>query len=199
VKIIGLTGGIGSGKSTVARFLAEMGAEVIDLDEVGHDALKKGGETNKKAVSEFGKDILNTDGEIVRVKLGEIVFHDRKALWRLNRIVHPAIDKTVAEKIREYRKKGVKVVVLEAAAMLEADKAWQVDEIWVTTADERTVLNRLKERSGYSEKEAKARIRSQLTNGERIKKANVVINTDGTLKELKTRVAAEWKKLHRRL
>lgn len=199
MKIIGLTGGIGSGKSTVARFLAEIGAVVINLDEVGHDVLKKGSVAYKKTIGEFGKGILDANGEINRARLGQIVFHDRKALQRLNEIVYPAIDKTVAEKTLEYSQKGVKVMVLEAAAMLEAEKAWQTDELWVTTADEKMVLSRLKERSGYSEKEAKARIRSQFTNGERIKKANVVINTDGTLKELKARVKTEWEKLLKRL
>jgi dephospho-CoA kinase len=91
------------------------------------------------------------------------------------------------------------VVVLEAAAMLEANKAWQADEIWVTIAPEKTVLGRLKERSGYNEAEAMARIRAQITNEERIKQARVVINNDSTLDELKARVKAEWEKLLKRL
>ena len=148
MKIIGLTGGIGSGKSTAARFLAELGAEVIDLDKTGNEAFKKGGGAYKKAVREFGEGIVGENGEIDRAKLGEIVFNDREALKRLNKIVHPEIDKTVDEKIREYRRQGVKVLVLEAAVMLEAARAWQADEIWVTVANEKTVLERLKERSG---------------------------------------------------
>ena len=199
MKVIGLTGGIGSGKSTTAQFLAEMGARVIDLDKLGHDALKKRSGVYIKAVSEFGEGILTKDGEIDRARLGRIVFNDREALKHLNKIVHPVIDSEVKKITQESRQKGVKVVVLEAAAMLEADKAWQVDEIWVTTANEKTVLNRLKERSGYAEAEAKTRIQAQLTNEERIKQANVVIDTDGTLDELKGRVAAEWQKLLARI
>jgi dephospho-CoA kinase len=199
VKVFGLTGGIGSGKSTVARFLAELGAVVIDLDKVGHGVLKKGSSAYKKAVREFGKDILTNEGEIDRARLGRIVFNDRKALTRLNEIVHPAIDKEVEKITRDSRRKGVKVVVLEAAVMLENDKTWQVDEIWVTTANEKTVLNRLKARSGYAEEEAKTRIHAQLTSEERIKQARVVINTDCTLDELKVRVAAEWEKLQKRI
>ena len=199
MKVIGLTGGIGSGKSTVARFLAGLGVVVIDLDKVGHEVLKKRGGAYKKVVSEFGKDILSINGEIDRVKLGRVVFYSHDALWRLNRIVHPAIDIMVEKKIREYRKKGVKAVVLEAAAMLEAGRDWQADEIWVTAAPEATVLERLKERSGYAAAEAKTRIHSQLTNEERIKQADVVIDTDCSLDELKTRVAAEWEKLLKRL
>jgi dephospho-CoA kinase len=198
MKIIGLTGGIGSGKSTVAKNLADLGAAVIDLDKVGHEVLKSGSQTFIKVVGEFGKDILDARGEIDRHKLGELVFKNRRVLARLNRIVHPAIDKIINERIEEYRRKGVKVVVLEAAAMLEAGKAAQADEIWVTSAPAATVLKRLGERSGYSEKEAKARIRSQLTNEERIKHADVVIDTDGSLEELKLRVEKEWRKLMRR-
>ena len=199
MKIIGLTGGIGSGKSTVAQFLKALGAVVMDLDKVGHDVLIKGSGAYKQVLREFGKDILSASGEIDRARLGKIVFNNPDALKRLNKIVHPAIDKTIEKEIEEYRRKGIKVVFLEAAAMLEADKARQVDEIWVTTAPESTVLKRIKDRSGYTEEEAKPRIHAQLTNKERIKKANVVIDTDCTLEELKARVAGEWEKLLKRL
>src|SRR4030042_2132150 len=164
MKIIGLTGGIGSGKSTVAKYLAGLGAAVIDLDEVGHDVLISDSQSFKKVISEFGKDILDTGGEIDRNKLAKLVFKNHGDLERLNRIVHPAIDNTIKKSIGEYRRKGVKVVGLEAAAILEAGRAMQADEIWVTIAPESTVLNRLSERSGYSEEESRARIRSQLSN-----------------------------------
>jgi len=198
MRVIGLTGGIGSGKSTVARYLAGLGAVVIDLDKVGHEVLKSGSQAFKRVVSEFGKDILDASGEIDRARLGNLVFKNQKALLCLNRIMHPAIDEIVNEKIEEYRRRGVKVVVLEAAAMLEAGRAGQADEIWVTVAPEATVLNRLKQRSGYSEKESRARIRSQLSNEERTEQANVVIDTDCRLDELKARVEAEWRKLMER-
>jgi dephospho-CoA kinase len=198
MKVIGLTGGIGSGKSTVARYLADLGAVVIDLDKVGHEVLKSGSRAFQRVVREFGKDILDASGEIDRARLGNLVFKNRKALARLNRIVHPAIDKIVNEKIEEYRRQGVKVVVLEAAAMLEAGRAAQADEIWVAVAPEATVLRRLSARSGYSEEESKARIHSQLPNEERIKQANVVIDTDCSLDELKARVEIEWRKLMER-
>jgi dephospho-CoA kinase len=179
--------------------LAELGAEVIDLDEVGHDALKKGTGAYKKAVWEFGEGILSKDGEIDRSKLGTLVFSDPAALKRLNKIVHPEIDKAVAKKVKEYRQRGVKVVVLEAAVMQEAAKTSQADEIWVTIAPEATILGRLKERSGFSDKDVEARIQSQITNAQRIKKADAVINNDGTLDELKAKVKAEWEKLLKRL
>ena len=121
------------------------------------------------------------------------------ALRRLNAIIHPVIDRIVADKIELCRRKGVKVVVLEAAAMIESGKTAQVEEIWATAAPEKTVLDRLRKRSGYSRKEAETRITAQLSNEERIKHADVVIDTDGTLDELKTRVKVEWQKLKKRL
>jgi dephospho-CoA kinase len=194
MKIIGLTGGIGSGKSTVAGYLAELGAAVIDLDKIGHEVLKSGA-VFKRVVKVFGKEIIGADGEIDRARLADIVFQDLKALARLNRITHPAVDKVINEKMGEYRLRGVKVVVLEAAAMLEAGKAGQADEIWVTTAPEAAVLKRLGGRSGYSEAETKARLGSQLSSAERVKHADVVIVNDGSLDGLKKKVEAEWRKL----
>jgi dephospho-CoA kinase len=199
MKVIGLIGGIGSGKSTVAQFLMELGAAVVDLDKVGHEALKPGGEAWERVVNEFGRDVLDFGGGIDRTKLGKIVFNDHEALLRLNRIIHPVIDNMVNARIEEYRRQGQKVVVLEAAAMLEAGRAWQVDEIWVTVAPEATVLGRLGERPGLTEQESRARIRAQLSNEERIKHADVVIDTDCTLDEIKARVLVEWHKLQARM
>jgi dephospho-CoA kinase len=198
MKIIGLTGGIGSGKSTVAGFLAGLGAAVIDLDKVGHEVIGRGGEAFKGVVNEFGEGILNAAGDVDRNKLGDIVFRDPRALSHLNRIVHPAIDKEIEKRIGEYRRRGLKAVVLEAAAILEAGRAAQADEIWVTVAPETTVLKRLSERSGYSEGESRARLRSQISSGERVKHADVVIATDCTLGELESRVKKEWQKLMER-
>jgi dephospho-CoA kinase len=199
MKVIGLTGGIGSGKSTVAGFLAEFGAAVIDLDKVGHEALKRDSETWCKLVEAFGEGILSPDCEIERAKLAKIVFNDPKALLRLNGIIHPVIDRIVADKTEDFRRLGVKAVVFEAAAMVEGGKTFQFDELWVTVAPENTVLGRLGKRSGYSEKESKTRINSQFSNEERIKKADVVINTDCTLDELKDKVMVEFQKLQKRL
>ena len=198
MKVIGLTGGIGSGKSTVAGYLAELGAAVIELDKVGHEVTRSGSGTFRQVVKEFGREILDAAGEIDRAELAAIVFKDPQALARLNRIIHPAIDKIILERIKKYRRQGVKAVVLEAAAMLEAGKAAQADEIWVTTAPEGVILKRLRERSGYTEAEAKARIRSQLPEQERIKHAKVIIDTGGTLAEVKTSVGKEWAKLMER-
>lgn len=195
MKVIGLTGGIGSGKSTVAQFLEELGAVIVDLDKIGHEAIKPGSEAWERVVNEFGKGIITVSGDIDRAKLSKIVFSNHQALLRLNQIIHPIIDNMLMAKLEEYRRKGVKVVVLEAAAILEAGRASQVDEIWVTVAPESAMLQRLSGRPGYSEEESKARIHAQLSNEERIEHADVVIDTNCSLDDLKARVAVLWHNL----
>jgi dephospho-CoA kinase len=202
MKIIGLTGGIGCGKSTVAQLLKELGATVYDLDKIGHDIIQKNGGAYKQVLSVFGDGILAPDGEIDRLALGKIVFNNPEALKRLNSITHPAIDEkinNIEKGIKEGNIKGRKVIVMEAAAMLEANRAWQADEIWVVTCPEPDVIGRIKGRPGYDEETAKSRIHSQMTNEERLKKADVVIDNNGTPGELKIKVTKEWNKLLKRL
>jgi dephospho-CoA kinase len=204
MKVIGLTGGVGSGKSTVSRFLAELGAVIIDADKVGHEALKPDTEIWRDVVSAFGSQILTPDGEIDRKKLGDIVFGNPELLSRLNQIMHPRMYNMVKAQIEECRRQGVKVVVLEAPLLIDVPllmKAGkpslldEVDEVWVTVAPESTVLRRLKEKFGLSEPESLARIRSQLSSEERIRHADVVINTDCSLGELKQKVSELWQRL----
>jgi dephospho-CoA kinase len=198
MRVIGLTGGIGTGKSTVAGFMAELGAVVIELDKLGHETMRPGGDAWKKLVEYFGEAIIDRDGEIDRSRLGQIVFNDSAALERLNSIIHPEIDTIVDARLAECREKGVKYVVLEAAARLDTDRSSQVDEVWITVAPDDVVLKRLSARSEFSEKESKARIASQLPNEERFKRADVVIDTDCSLDELKKRVTSAWRKMQER-
>lgn len=198
MKIIGLTGGIASGKSTVSQFLKELGAVTIDADKVGHEAFKPNTETWREVVDAFGKGILAPDGEIDRQKLGKIVFSDSQALARLNQIVHPRIYALAKTRIEDYRRRGVKVVVLEAPLLLEVGPpslADEVDEVWVTVVPEAVVLKRLKDKTELSEAQSLARIRSQLPSEERVKHADVVIDTDCGLDEMKAKVAKLWRGL----
>ena len=195
MKVIGLTGGIGSGKSTVADFLAELGAVIIDADEVGHEAFPPESEGGRRAVAAFGQEILAPDGSINRRKLGDMVFGNPKALSRLNRIMHPLMYDMVKAKIEEYRRKGVAVVVLEAPLLIEAGWTSLVDGVWVVVASEAAVLTWLEERTGLSREESLARIRSQLSSEERIKHADVVIDNDGDLDELKAKIKELWQGL----
>jgi len=204
MKVIGLTGGIGSGKSTVSGFLAELGAVIINADEVGHEAFKPDTHGWRQVVTAFGRQILKTNGEIDRNKLGEIVFADSEALARLNSIVHPLVYEMVKAQLEEYRRRGVEVVVLEVPLLIDvplSKKAGEpslldeVDEVWVTVAPEAIVLERLKEKVGLSEQESLARIRSQLSPEERVRRADLVIDTDCSLDELRARVQELWRKL----
>lgn len=196
MKVIGLTGGIGSGKSTVSRCLAELGAVVLDADKVGHEAFQPDTEAWHKVVAAFGRQILAPGGEIDRKKLGEIVFNQPESLSRLNQIMHPRMYDIAKARIEEYRQQGVEVVVLEAAVLIEAGWTSLVDEVWVTVVSEATVLRRLKEQRGLAEEQTLARIHSQLSSEERMKHADVVINNDGNLDEMKARVKELWSRLH---
>ncbi len=195
-KVIGLTGGIGSGKSTVAQILAELGAVVIDADKLGHEAFLPNTEAWRDMVAAFGQQVLAPSGEIDRTKLGRIVFNNPEALARLNQIMHPRIYGIARAKIEEHRQQGAKVIVLEVALLIEAKWTPLVDEVWVTVAPESKVLERLQKQRGLARKETIARIRSQLPIEERIKHADVVINNDSGPDELKTQVKQLWEKLH---
>ena len=195
MKVIGLTGGIGSGKSTVSKFLKELGAVIIDADKVGHEAFKPDTELWREVVAAFGRQILKPSDEIDRNKLGEMVFGNPELLSRLNQVMHPRMYALVKAQLEDYWRQGVRVVVLEAPLLIEAGWTSLVDEVWVTVASESTVLRRLEEQVGLSKEQSLARIRSQLSSEERIKQADVVIDTDCSLDEVKTKVKELWQKL----
>jgi dephospho-CoA kinase len=195
-KVIGLTGGIGSGKSTVSQYLKKLGAVIIDADKVGHEAFQPGTDTWREVVAAFGRDILTPNGEIDRKKLGAIVFNNPQALGQLNRIMHPKMRDMMKAQIDEYRRQGVAVVVLEAAILIEANWTPLVDEVWVTRATEAAVLERLKKQRGLAEEQTLARIRSQLSDEERLKHADVVITNEGNLEEIEAKIRELWAKIH---
>ena len=196
MKVIGLTGGIGSGKTTVAQFLKELGAVVIDADKVGHEVLRSDAEVWQEVVAAFGEGVLTPNGSISREKLGRMVFGAPESLPKLNMIMHRRIAERVGVQLEVYCKQGVRVVVIEAPLLLEAGWASQVDEVWVTVASEATILKRLKGRTGLSEAESLERIRAQMSAAERFKRADVVIDTDCELGELKEKVAELWQELN---
>jgi len=195
MKIIGLTGGIGSGKSTVSRFLTELGAVILDVDKVGHEAFKPDTDVWREVMAAFGRQVVTPNGDIDRKKLGEIVFGSPESLSRLNQIMHPRMYDMVKAQLEEYRRQGADVVFLKAPLLIEAGWVSLVDEVWVTVASQSTVLKRLEKRSGLSEQQSLSRIRSQLSSEERVKHADVVIDTECDLNELKSKVDKLWQKL----
>lgn len=193
--VIGLTGGICSGKSTVSSFLAELGAVTLSADEIGHQAFQPQTALWQEVVNTFGREILKDGDEIDRQKLGETVFKDAQALARLNQIMHPAMHRVAESRIEELKRRGTEVTVLEAPLLIEANWLDLADQVWVTTASEATVLDRCCSRSGLSETQARARISSQIPSGERLKYADVVIDTDVSLDEVRARVKELWERL----
>jgi dephospho-CoA kinase len=190
--VIGLTGNFGTGKTTVSQILAELGAIIIDADKLGHNLLQPDTETYKEIVAAFGKSILKPNEEIDRNKLGKLVFTDAAALNRLNQIMHPKMYEIVKEKIEKYRKTDTKIVVLEAALLIEAAWTPLVDQVWITVAPEASIVRRLKNGRELKEEQILARLQAQMSSEEKAKGADVVINTDCSLDELGTKVTELW-------
>jgi dephospho-CoA kinase len=187
--VIGLTGNFGTGKTTISQMLAELGAVIINADELGHELLQPDSQTHKEIVAAFGKSILKSNGEVDRNKLAKLVFDDTTALAQLNQITHPKIYEIVKHKIEEYRHTGAKVVVLEAALLIEAGWTPLVNQVWVTVAPEATVVRRLQSSRVLTEEQVLARLHSQMPQVEKAKQADVVIDTDCSLDALRTKIS----------
>ena len=195
--VIGLTGGIGTGKSEVARLLGTLGAEVIEADKVAHEAYEPGTAGWHEVVEAFGEGVLDADERIDRKRLGGIVFGDEQARERLNAIVHPIVRQLLEERIARLEREGARVVVIEVPLLIEAIKQqsrWtrMLDEIWVVTAPEDQVVALVRARSGLDETAIRARIGSQATERERIEHADAVIDNSGSLEGLKRKVTNLW-------
>ena len=191
--VIGLTGGIASGKTTVSGILKELGACVLDADRVGHEAYLPNTQTWREVVAAFGKEILKPDNEIDRGKLGALVFKVPANMKKLIDIMWPRMYDMVSERIEEQRKKGAVVMVVEAAVLLEAKWDPLTDEVWVAVTPEKAVIQRLRESKGMTEEQARDRINAQMSPEERMKRADVVIHNDSGLGELRERVLEAWK------
>ena len=196
--VIGLTGGIGTGKSTVSGLLKELGAEVIEADKVAHEAYEPGTPGWQEVVEAFGEGILDADGRIDRKALGGIVFGDEEARKRLNAITHPIVRRLLEERIIGLERIGTRVAVVEVPLLIEAIKQqsqWtkMLDEIWVVTAPAEQVIARVQARSGLDETAIRARIESQATEQERIEYADAIIDNSGSLERLRCEVTNLWR------
>src|SRR5579885_456425 len=190
---IGVIGGIGSGKTTVTKILAELGAPIIDADKVGHAIYLPDGPAYPEMIAAFGKGILAEDGTIDRKKLGPIVFGDPAALKRLNAIVHPKMFERMQQMVADLRAAGErKPIVIEAAILIEANWQPPFDEIWLVVAPKDRVIERVELERGLKPAQTEARIRAQLSDDERRKHATEVIVNDGTIAELRGKVTRLW-------
>ena len=193
VRVIGLTGGIGSGKSTVADILEALGAKIIRADSVGHEVYRPRTQGWQRVTEAFGRDVLAPDGSIDRQKLGAIVFSDAHARARLNAIVHPLIAAEIRRRIEAHRAAGsLEPIVVEAAVLIEAGWISLVDEVWLVVADRDVVIDRLGKQRRLAPEEARVRIAAQLGDAERQRYAHVVIRNTGSLEELREQVRTLW-------
>jgi len=191
---IGLTGNIATGKSAVGRFLGELGARVIDADQVAHEVMRPGGPAYGPVVEAFGPEILAGDGSIDRGKLGAIVFQDAAALRRLEAAVHPSVIAEVAGRIAGATEP---VVVVEAIKLIEAGMHRAYDALWVVTAPRWVQIARLVATRGLSEAEAALRVDAQSPQAEKAALADRVLANDGTLEDLQVQVEAAWAQIPR--
>jgi len=186
--VVGLTGSVGTGKSTVARFFRELGAYVIDWDELAREVVRPNSEAWRQIVEHFGADIVNQDSTLNRQKLADIVFRNKEELAKLNEIVHPQVfieDERITNQIRNNDPDAL--VVKDIPLLLEANLPIVVDKIIVVYASRGVQLKRLEEK-GMSREDAERRIRSQLSLEEKMKFADFVINNDGSLEETRKQV-----------
>ncbi len=197
--IIGLTGGIASGKSTAARLLSDLGAFVLDADKLGHSVYEPHRQAFREVVEVFGADIVGADGKVDRKVLGGKVFGKPDELKKLTSIVWPEIGRMAREQTTAaLRENPKRIVVLEAAVLLEA--GWQkgMDEVWVVIVDPEVAVKRAVARDGVDEESIRKRLAAQTNNQQRIAAADVVIDNEGDLESLNTKVTEAWIALQQR-
>jgi dephospho-CoA kinase len=190
---IGLTGGIGSGKSTVAQMLGELGAPTLDADKVAHTTYAPDGPAYDAVIAAFGADIAAPDRTIDRKKLGAIVFGKPEQLNKLTSIVWPATRDIIRRNVAELRARGARLpIVVEAAILIEANWQPRFDEIWLVRAPREQVVARIESQRGLKPEETEARIRAQLSDEERAKHATLTIENNGTREELREMLKEVW-------
>ena len=190
--VIGLTGGIGTGKSHVSGLLEGFGAAVVNADLLGHEVYAPQSEGWHAVVDAFGERIVAENGEIDRRALGGIVFSDEMELQKLNEIMHPRIYDLAERRLNELAAHGTETAVLEAALLIEAKWTPLVDEVWVTVSTEADIISRLRQRNNMDETTARSRIDSQMPQAERVGHADIVIENSGSLEGLSEKVQDLW-------
>jgi len=189
MRVIGLTGGISSGKSTVARIIAACGVPVIDADQLARDVVLPGSPALAAITELCGPTVLRDDGSLDRQALGGMVFADPSLRRGLETILHPAIKRLAEEKLAQLRSSGTPVVVYMAPLLIEAGATDRVDEIWVVSVDRETQIARTMARDGISREEAEQRLAAQMPMEEKVRHGRVVIDNRGSLADLEKAVA----------
>lgn len=194
--VIGVTGGVGTGKSTVSRLFGRMGAKVLNADRITHELMRPKKEIWRKVRKRFSPEILTPQGEIDRRALGKIVFADPKALKRLTPLIHPAVRRVIRQRIGAIRRKNPKaVVVLDIPLLIEAGSAYRVDALVVVSAPLGVVNKRLKKRSDWSLGEIRRRQAFQMPLREKEKRAHFVVDNGGTVAATRCQVMKIWNRI----
>lgn len=194
MRIIGLTGGIGSGKSTVAEMLVQLGARLIDADKLAREVVRPGEAAWQEIIDWLGPDILLSDSSINRKRLGGIIFADPEARAKLDRITHPYISSAMRQALAEAASVGAKLVVVDIPLLFEKGWGKLADEIWVVYVDEATQLDRLMARDSLSRSEAAARIGAQMSLTDKARLADVVIDNSKDIDDTRQQVEAAWRR-----
>lgn len=193
MKIIGLTGGIATGKSQVSSILSELGAMVIDADIVAREVVQKGLPAWQQLKDTFGEEYFLSNGELNRRKLGQLVFSHPDELAKLNSITHPAIKAKIEERINDLKVQGYNgIVVVDAALLLEAGWETMVDQVWVVDAPMEKRIERIMKRDNLTRDQALSRINSQMSQQERIAKADKIIYNNSDIDSLREQVLRIW-------
>jgi dephospho-CoA kinase len=197
MRVVGLTGGIATGKSTVSKLLAAAGALIIDADQVARDVVRPGLPAWKSVVAQFGPGILTTDGGIDRDRLGAMIFNDPARKAALEQIIHPAVGAAMARQLAEIAENAPdSVVVLDVPLLYEAKMEAGLEGVIVVYAPDDIQLQRLMQRNGLSREDALARIAAQMPVAEKCRRADIVIDNSGSLEATRTQVAALWRRLN---
>lgn len=188
---IGLTGGIGCGKSTVGALLRELGAEYIDADEIVHALLAAGSPVAEQVIAHFGEGVRAADGSVDRRRLGRLVFGDPAALRALEALLHPAVREEIQRRLASTR---ARVVVIDAIKLIESGLAREVDSVWVVVCDPAVQRQRLVEQRGLTLAEVEQRVAAQAPQAERLAHADIVIDNSGSLAATREQVLAAWRR-----
>jgi dephospho-CoA kinase len=194
-RVIGLTGGIGTGKSTVARMLAQLGAAILDADAIGKSVVEEDPEVLHELQQEFGQDIVDDDGRLKRQELGHRIFGDLQKVERLNRIVHPHLIARLKQEEEKALRSGAPLVVVDAALIYEADLEEHFSHIVVVTASLPQRLERVRKRDEFTDEQIMQRIQSQIPIEEKEKHADTVLRNDGSVEELEKSVHELFQRL----
>lgn len=196
--VIGITGGIGSGKTTVTKYLSEKGFQVVDADTISRNLMDES-ETVSQVADCFGKDILDENGNVDRKKLRGMVFSDENLLEMLNGILHPKIRKQIEKELQRLKKEGHQTIFLDAPLLIENNLDRMVDEVWMVSCSLETQIDRVVKRDGSNRKEVESIIERQMPIEEKLKHADLVFQNEGSIEDLKNSVEGALKDLADRI